>query len=190
MKKIALFASGTGTNAEAIAKYFEHSNDVEVAMLICNRKAAGAFDRLKPFGVAAYYFPKSEWTENNGDNVLQLLKEAHIDLIVLAGFLAIVPNGLLQAYEDRIINIHPSLLPKFGGAGMWGMHVHQAVLDAGEKVSGITIHQVSEQLDSGRIIFQATCPVEPDDTPETLATRVHALEHQHFPQVIAKLLAE
>ena len=190
MKKIAIFASGEGTNAEAIARHFRHNESAQVALLVCNRKAAGAFDRIKPFNVPAHYFPKAEWTENGAANVLALLQKARIDLIVLAGFLAIIPPALIRAYSRRIVNIHPSLLPKFGGPGMWGNNVHQAVINAGETQSGITIHYVSNQIDSGEIIFQAACPVEPGDSAQSLADRVHQLEYRHFPIVVEKLLKE
>lgn len=189
MKHIAILASGEGTNAEAIAHYFENNPDVEISLLICNRKSAGVFERLRPFGVEAHYFPKVEWTENGAANVLRLFYKHQIDLVVLAGFLAIIPEPLISAYKGRMINIHPSLLPKFGGVGMYGANVHRAVLEAGEKESGITIHQISNVVDGGEIVFQARCAVEPDDTPDTLAARVHVLEYTHFPHVVAELLA-
>ena len=188
MKRLALFASGEGTNAEAIARYFSTNPDVEVALMICNRKAAGVFQRLEPFNIESHYFPKAEWAENEAKNVIELLRGKQIDLIVLAGFLAFIPASLIHEYQGRIINIHPSLLPKYGGSGMWGMNVHQAVIDAHETESGITIHHVSEQLDSGNIIYQATCEVRPDDTPQSLAERVHGLEYQHYPLVIENML--
>ena len=188
MKRLALFASGEGTNAEAIARYFSTNPDVEVALMICNRKAAGVFQRLEPFNIESHYFPKAEWAENEATNVIELLRGKQIDLIVLAGFLAFIPASLIHEYQGRIINIHPSLLPKYGGSGMWGMNVHQAVIDAHETESGITIHHVSEQLDSGNIIYQATCEVRPDDTPQSLAERVHGLEYQHYPLVIENML--
>ena len=188
MKRLALFASGEGTNAEAIARYFSTNPDVEVALMICNRKAAGVFQRLEPFNIESHYFPKAEWAENEAKNVIELLRGKQIDLIVLAGFLAFIPASLIHECQGRIINIHPSLLPKYGGSGMWGMNVHQAVIDAHETESGITIHHVSEQLDSGNIIYQATCEVRPDDTPQSLAERVHGLEYQHYPLVIENML--
>ena len=188
MKRLALFASGEGTNAEAIARYFSTNPDVDVALMICNRKAAGVFQRLEPFNIESHYFPKAEWAENEAKNVIELLRGKQIDLIVLAGFLAFIPASLIHEYQGRIINIHPSLLPKYGGSGMWGMNVHQAVIDAHETESGITIHHVSEQLDSGNIIYQATCEVRPDDTPQSLAERVHGLEYQHYPLVIENML--
>ena len=188
MKRLALFASGEGTNAEAIARYFSTNPDVEVALMICNRKAAGVFQRLEPFNIESHYFPKAEWAENEAKNVIELLRGKQIDLIVLAGFLAFIPASLIHEYQGRIINIHPSLLPKYGGSGMWGMNVHQAVIDAHETESGITIHHVSEQLDSGNIIYQATCEVRPDDTPQSLAERVHGLEYHHYPLVIENML--
>ncbi|MCF0204888.1 MAG: phosphoribosylglycinamide formyltransferase [Muribaculaceae bacterium] len=190
MKRIAVFASGSGTNAEAIARYFSAGDEVQVALLICNRKAAGVFDRIKPFGIPSHYFPKVEWTENEARNVIELLERERIDLVVLAGFLAILPASLINAYHRRIVNIHPSLLPKHGGAGMWGDHVHRAVLDGGDQESGITIHYVSEVIDGGEIIFQAKCPVMPGDTPHSLAERIHPLEHAHFPRIIAQVLSQ
>ena len=186
MKRIAIFASGSGTNAENIVRYFQHSTTVQVAAVITNRRQATVIDRLRPLGIEVEYFPKDEW--KCPENVTRRLQEAHVDLIVLAGFLAVVREPLLTAYAGRIINIHPSLLPKYGGDGMWGGNVHQAVIDAPEPESGITIHQVTAQVDSGPIVAQFTCPVLPTDTADTLEARVHQLEYRHFPQVIEQLL--
>ncbi|MBR1804141.1 MAG: phosphoribosylglycinamide formyltransferase [Muribaculaceae bacterium] len=186
MKRIAIFASGSGTNAENIVRYFKNSTTVEVATVITNRRQATVIDRLRPLGIEVEYFPKDEW--KCPENVTKRLQEAHIDLIVLAGFLAVVREPLLTAFAGRIINIHPSLLPKYGGDGMWGGNVHQAVIDAHEPESGITIHQVTAQVDGGPIVAQFTCPVMPDDTADTLEARIHQLEYRHFPEVIEHLL--
>ena len=187
MKRIAIFASGSGTNAENIVRYFAKSATVEVAAVITNRRQATVIERLRPLGVEVEYYPKAEWQEPA--QVTRRLTEAGVDLVVLAGFLAVVRDPLLSAFEGRIINIHPSLLPKYGGDGMWGGNVHEAVIEAGEKESGITIHQVTAQVDRGPIVAQFTCPVLPDDTPDTLEARIHQLEYRHYPQVIEQLLS-
>ncbi|MBQ7691419.1 MAG: phosphoribosylglycinamide formyltransferase [Muribaculaceae bacterium] len=186
MKRIAIFASGSGTNAEHIVRYFAHSPRVQVAAVFTNRRSAAVIGRLRPLGIDVEYFPKAEW--QHPVEVTRRLTERGIDLVVLAGFLAVVREPLLSAFEGRIINIHPSLLPKYGGSGMWGGNVHEAVIQAGEKKSGITIHQVTAQVDGGTIVAQHTCPVLPDDTPETLEARIHQLEYQHYPRVIEMLL--
>ncbi len=186
MKKIAIFASGSGTNAENIVKYFQGHPEIEVSVIVANRKAAGVVERAERLGMPCLYFPKEEWA--SGENVLKAMRERDIDLIVLAGFLAMIPNALLEAYPDRIINIHPSLLPKYGGKGMYGDHVHQAVIANHETESGITIHYVNAHIDSGAPIAQFSCPVLPDDTPATLAARIHSLEYTHYPPIIAHLL--
>lgn len=186
MKRIAIFASGSGTNAENIARYFAQSTTIQVAAVITNRSQARVIDRMKPLGIDVDYYPKQEWLYP--ENVTRRLTEAGIDLIVLAGFLAVVHDPLLTAFEGRIINIHPSLLPKYGGDGMWGGNVHEAVIQAGEKESGITIHQVTAKVDGGPIIAQFTCPVLPDDTPDTLEKRIHQLEYHYYPKVIETLL--
>lgn len=190
MKRIAIFASGEGTNAEAITRYFNDRTDVRVVGVFGNRMKAGVFKRLSRYGIDSYYFSSEEWTKRKAENVLRILTVKQVDLVVLAGFLLVIPEELVEAYRGRIINIHPSLLPKYGGRGMWGMKVHEAVLDAKEAESGITIHYVDNEVDGGEIIFQATCPVLPEDTPEDLANRVHALEHHHFPRVVDGLLRD
>ena len=186
MKRIAIFASGSGTNAENIVRHFSHHDAIEVAAVITNRRAAAVIERLRPLGIDVEYYPKQEWL--CPASVTQRLTEAGIDLVVLAGFLAVVRDPLLTAFEGRIINIHPSLLPKYGGDGMWGGNVHEAVIAAGESESGITIHQVTKQVDAGPIVAQFTCPVLPGDTPDTLEARIHQLEYQHYPRVIEQLL--
>lgn len=187
-KKIAIFASGSGSNAENIIRYFQESTSISVIMVATNKADAYVLERAKNLNVPTYYFPKAEWT--TAENIVGLLHDLQIDWVVLAGFLLHIPQSLIEAFPQRIINIHPSLLPKFGGKGMYGGHVHEAVVAAGEQESGITIHYVNEHYDEGTVIFQATCPVYPTDTPETVAEKVHALEYRHFPAVIEQLLTE
>lgn len=188
-KKIAIFASGNGTNAENIIRYFQaKQGETQVVLVVCNRWRAKVFDRAEQLGVSCIYMNKDAWA--TGGEVMRLLREREIDFIVLAGFLARVPDVILQAYPQRIVNIHPSLLPKFGGKGMYGDRVHQAVLEAGEQESGITIQYINEHYDEGDIIAQYRCPVLPGDTPDELAKRVHALEYEYYPQVVERLVAE
>lgn len=182
MKKIVIFASGSGSNAENIIRFFENDEQNRVVGVFCNKPDAYVLTRAERLGVPAFVFGREDFYSS--DKVLDEVKALGADLIVLAGFLWKVPDNLLAAYPDRVINIHPALLPKFGGKGMYGERVHRAVIAAGEKESGITIHYVNGQYDSGDVIFRAVCPVEPDDTPEALAARVHALEYAHFPRVI------
>lgn len=186
MKNIAIFASGSGTNAENITRYFSNSETVNVAVVLSNNKHVGVHARVQKLGIPSFVFSREEFVE--GAPVLAKLAEYHIDLIVLAGFMNKISDPLLQAYPGKIINIHPALLPKHGGKGMFGMHVHEAVVAAGEQESGITIHYINENYDEGDIIFQATCPVVPADTPEAVATKVHALEYAHYPHVIEEVL--
>lgn len=188
MKKIAILASGSGTNAENITRYFSNNETIQVVVVLSNKKEAGVHERVKAFGIPSYTFSNNEFA--GGDLILSTLKEYRVNFIVLAGFLAKIPQVLLDAYPNQIINIHPALLPKFGGKGMYGMKVHQAVVANHEAITGITIHYIDEQYDEGTIIFQATCPVLPDETPEEVAAKVHALEYKYFPEVIEKLLIE
>ncbi|MDD2314847.1 MAG: phosphoribosylglycinamide formyltransferase [Proteiniphilum sp.] len=188
MTYIAIFASGSGSNAENIANYFKSSTDIGVALILSNKQDAYVHERAKKLGIPSFTFTKAEFAD--GTEILEILREYEIDFIVLAGFLLKVSKSLLEAYPGRIVNIHPALLPKHGGKGMYGDRVHQAVLDAGETESGITIHYINEHYDEGDIIFQATCKVEPDDNFEMLAARVHALEYTHFPSVIEAVLKE
>jgi phosphoribosylglycinamide formyltransferase-1 len=185
MKRIAIFASGEGTNAERIIRYFEGNKAVEIMLVVTNKEQAGVIRRAENLKVPAMYLPAKDFKEGK---INEVMRQHQIDFIVLAGFLLHVPDSLLKDYPNRIINIHPSLLPKFGGKGMYGSRVHEAVLAAGEQESGITIHYVNEHYDQGAIILQAKCPVLPDDTPETLASRVHQLEYEHFPVAIENLL--
>jgi len=184
MKRIVLFASGSGSNAENIIRYFSGSKELEFPFVISNRSDAFVHERVKKFGIPSYVFKKNEFEDGT---VLKFLQENSVDLIVLAGFLLMIPENIIKAYPDRIINIHPALLPKFGGKGMYGSHVHEAVVASGEKESGITIHYVNEKYDEGQIIFQAKCPVLESDSPDDVTAKVHALEYEHFPRVIGEI---
>lgn len=188
MKNIVIFASGTGTNAENIARHFAGSDTVKVAALFTGNRRAGAIERMVPYGVPCYFFTREQW--NNPTEIIDELRRLDTHLIVLAGFLSMVGKPIIDAVGGNIINIHPSLLPRHGGKGMWGMNVHHAVLEAGDKESGITIHYVTEVVDGGTIICQRRCPVLPGDTPESLATRVHRLEYEALPAVIEQLAAQ
>jgi phosphoribosylglycinamide formyltransferase-1 len=180
--RIAVFASGSGTNAEAIFKYFRNHLSIEVVLLLSNNPNAFALERAKKFSVPSRVFTKEQF--RNSNEVLSSLVEYQVTHIVLAGFLWLVPQNLLHAFSDRIINIHPSLLPKFGGKGMYGMKVHERVKSTGEKETGITIHLVNDRYDEGKIVFQTKCPVDPNDTPEQIANKVHQLERAHYAPVI------
>ncbi|MDN3202919.1 phosphoribosylglycinamide formyltransferase [Algoriphagus sediminis] len=185
MKKLAILASGSGTNAEKIMEFFKNSDKGEVTLLASNKGDAYALERAKKFGVPTFTFSKTEMEDGL---VLEKLQDAGIDWIILAGFLLKIPESLILAFPERMVNIHPALLPKFGGKGMYGMNVHQAVKDAGESHTGITIHLVNENFDEGKIIFQAATEIDPSDDPEAIAAKVHRLEHQYFPEVIESLL--
>lgn len=182
--RIAIFASGSGSNAEEITKYFKSHPTISVELILTNNPAAGVIERANRLGVPLRVFNKSQF--NTSDTVVDWLREAGITHVVLAGFLLLIPQNLLDAYPDRIINIHPALLPLFGGKGMYGAKVHDAVRAAGATETGITIHLVNEHYDEGRIIFQATCPVDASCSADDIASRVHALEYQHYPQQIEK----
>lgn len=186
-KNIAIFASGSGSNAENIIRYFQENDSVQVSLILSNKSDAYVLERAHRLKVPSYVFPKEDWLA--GDEILAVLQEHRIDFVVLAGFLIRVPDLLLYAYPNKIINIHPALLPKFGGKGMYGDCVHEAVVAAGEKQSGITIHYINERYDEGNTIFQATCPVLPEDTPEEVAKKVHALEYKYFPLVIEQVVS-
>lgn len=185
-KNIAIFASGNGTNAENIIRYFQNSGLVRVELVLTNRETAFVMERARSLNVPSAYMTKGEWED--GSAILSLLKDKKIDFIVLAGFLARVPDCILHAYPNKIINIHPSLLPKFGGKGMYGGRVHEAVVAAGERESGITIHYINERYDEGAVISQYKCSVLPHDTAEQVAEKVHALEYEFYPQVIEKVM--
>ncbi|MDD3036357.1 phosphoribosylglycinamide formyltransferase [Bacteroides sp.] len=187
-KSIAIFASGSGTNAENIIRHFQKNDFIQVSLVLSNKSDAYVLERAHRLGVPCNVFPKEDWIA--GDEILAVLQEYNIDFVVLAGFLIRVPDLLLHAYPNKIINIHPALLPKFGGKGMYGDRIHEAVIAAGEKETGITIHYINEHYDEGNIIFQATCPVLPEDSPASVAKKVHALEYECFPLAIEKLLSE
>ena len=186
-KRIAIFASGSGSNAENISEYFAHNEKIEVSLIISNKADAFVLERAKKLGIPASVITNKQMQE--AESVLSLLKKQAIDFIVLAGYLLKVPAYLIEAYPQAIVNIHPALLPKFGGKGMYGDHVHQAVVNAGETESGITIHYVNENYDEGATIFQAKCPVLPEDTFEDVAKKVHALEYAHFPHIIDEVIS-
>ena len=183
-KRIAIFASGSGTNAQNIFEYFADNKSVVVDSLWANKPDVYALERARKFGIKTFVFNRDQFYQNT--DILATLNERKVDLIVLAGFLWLIPEYLIRNFT--IINIHPALLPKYGGKGMYGMNVHKAVVENEEKESGISIHYVNEEYDDGAIIFQATCPVFPGDSPEQVATKVHELEYKHFPQVIEEVL--
>ena len=180
--RIAIFASGSGTNAEAIFKYFLNHPSIEVVLLLSNNPNAFALERAMKFNVPTRVFTKAQF--RNSNDVLNWLREYRVTHIALAGFLWLIPKYLLQEFSDRIINIHPALLPKFGGKGMYGMKVHELVKTAAEKETGITVHLVNDQYDEGTIVFQAKCTVDSNDTPEQIASKVHQLEYAHYPRII------
>lgn len=184
--QVAIFASGAGSNAEQIIKHFASSSTVKIALIVCNKPSAGVLTIAQKAGISSLLIEKDRFF--NGDNYLPQLQKNNIGLIILAGFLWKIPVPLINAYPKKIINIHPALLPKYGGAGMYGSRVHEAVIAAGEKESGISIHYVDELYDHGEMIFQATCAVDANDTAASLAQKVHGLEHTHFPKVIDELI--
>lgn len=182
--RLALFASGSGSNAEVIIRHFKNHPNIQVEMVLTNNATAGVIERAQNLDVQTKYFTREQFRES--EPILQALRQHEITHIALAGFLLQIPTSLIQEYPSRIINIHPSLLPKFGGKGMYGMKVHEAVKQSGEIETGITIHEVNEHYDDGRVLFQAKCSVTSMDTPEQIARNVQALEHHHFPLVIEK----
>ena len=185
MKKIAIFASGSGSNAENIANYFSNNPNVEISLIISNNPNAYVIERAKKLNIPSVVITGKEMKEEK--LVLDTLNKYNINFIVLAGYLLKIPTYLINNYPDAIVNIHPALLPKFGGKGMYGDNVHKAVVEAGEKESGITIHFVNENYDEGATIFQAKCEVLPSDSYEDVANKVHKLEYEHFPVVIGSL---
>ena len=186
MKRIAIFASGTGSNAQKILAHFQSSNKIEVALIVSNKTNAGVLNFAKEYSTPTLIIEREKFLK--GDGYVPELQAAGIDWIILAGFLWKIPPILINQWGKRIINIHPALLPKYGGKGMYGEAVHRAVLAANEKESGITIHYVDEQYDHGATIFQATCSVLSTDLVENLAEKIHALEHLHYPVVIEKVI--
>ncbi|MBK9175368.1 MAG: phosphoribosylglycinamide formyltransferase [Flavobacteriales bacterium] len=185
MVRIAVLASGSGTNTERLIEHFAEHPAGRVVLVGCDQPDAGVLERAWRLHVPGYLFNGRQLREGS---VLRELRSQRIDLIVLAGFMRLVPAEVVRAFPERIVNIHPALLPKFGGKGMYGRRVHEAVIAAGEQESGITIHLVNERYDEGRIVHQASCPVLANDTPEALAERIHALEHEHYPEVVSNLI--
>jgi phosphoribosylglycinamide formyltransferase-1 len=188
MNNITIFASGSGTNAENIIRFFRTDPDIHVKLVCSNKPGAKVLERAKKHGISTFTFNRHELYESGG--VLDKLREEGINFIVLAGFLWLLPAKLVDAYPRTIVNIHPALLPKYGGKGMYGESVHAAVIANGEPTSGISIHYVNEKYDDGDIIFQATCPLEGTDTPDSLAEKVHALEYEHYPRVIREVMMD
>jgi len=186
MLRIIIFASGSGTNAENIMHYFKDKDLAEVKYVLTNNKKAKVIERAEKYDVPAIIFTKKEMRSE----IFQRFLRKEADLIVLAGFLLKIPDEIVKAFPERIINIHPALLPKYGGKGMYGMHVHKAVVDNHEKESGITIHYVNEKYDDGAVIFQKSVPLSKNDSPEDVAAKIHILEQENFPQVIEKIILE
>ena len=188
MKNIAIFASGSGTNAENLIKHFEKTSTAKVIILLSNNLNAFALERARRLNVPSITFTREQFYQK--EMILDVLQEHKIDLIVLAGFLWLIPQYLTKNYPSQIVNIHPALLPKYGGKGMYGMHVHEAVIANQEVESGITIHFVNDQYDAGSIIFQAKVGLAANETPDSLAEKIHILEQVHFPSVVEKVLKE
>ena len=186
VKKIAIFASGSGTNAENIVQFFSESQQLQVDSIWTNNSTAGVIERMKPYNCSVFVFNKTDFSSGK---VLSQIQDRAIDGIVLAGFLLLIPPAFIEAFPNCIINIHPALLPKHGGKGMYGSRVHEAVHQQGDKETGITIHYVNEHYDEGGIIHQASITIESEDTPETIAQKVHQLEYEHFPRMIEKIFS-
>ena len=183
---IAIFASGSGVNTETICNYFIDSSEIDVVLILSNNPDAFVLNRAKKFHIDTFIFKKSVF--KNYLAIKDLFKKHKIDFIILAGFLLKIPNKMIKDYSDKIINIHPALLPKYGGKGMYGKHVHKAVIENKETISGITIHYVNNKYDDGKIIFQAKCNVKKNDTPESLANKINTLEYEYFPKIIASII--
>lgn len=186
MKRIIIFASGSGSNAQRITEFFQDRKDAEVVQILSNKNTAKVLERANNLKISAFSFNRSAFYDT--DQVLNLVKSTQPDLIVLAGFLWLFPQNIIESYPGKIINIHPALLPAYGGKGMYGANVHKAVVAAGEKESGITIHEVTSEYDKGTILFQAKTQLEPNETADSLAAKIHELEYEHFPRVIAEIL--
>jgi phosphoribosylglycinamide formyltransferase 1 len=185
LKRLAILASGSGSNAEKIMEYFQDSPKAKIALVASNKTEAFVLERAKKFDVPTVIFSKKDLEEGV---VLKKLQAEKIDWVILAGFLLKIPAELIRAFPNRMVNIHPALLPKYGGKGMYGAYVHEAVKAAGDSETGITIHMVNENYDEGKIIFQAATPVEESDSPDDIADKVHALEHRYYPEVIGSLI--
>jgi phosphoribosylglycinamide formyltransferase-1 len=183
---IAIFASGAGSNAKRMIEYFRHSEQICINLIICNKPGAGVLGIAEKAGIETLLIEKEKFFR--GDAYLPELQKHQINFIVLAGFLWKIPNQLIHAFPNKIVNIHPALLPKYGGKGMYGHHVHEAVIRAKDKESGITIHYVDEIYDHGKTIFQTTCTIDEKDTPDSLAQKIHTLEHEHYPRVVEQII--
>ncbi len=188
MTRIAIFASGSGSNAENIANYFSGNNEVEISVILTNNPNAYVIERAKRLSIPCEVVSKAEFMA--GDAVVGMMQKYDIDFIVLAGFLLLVPSKLIEAFPGRIVNIHPALLPKHGGKGMYGDRVHRAVVECGDTESGITIHLIDAEYDKGTTFFQAKCEVLPSDSADDVAAKVHALEYKHFPHVIEEIIKQ
>ena len=186
MIRLAIFASGNGSNAENIARYFSDNKEITICLILTNNPDAGVIERADRLGISVETFNRDDFYNTN--KVINILNCYSTDFIILAGFLWLVPENILTTFENRIVNIHPALLPNYGGKGMYGMNVHKAIIDAGEKESGITIHFVNKNYDEGQTIFQATVNIDKEDTPDTLAKKIHTLEYQYFPRIIEETI--
>ncbi|MBO7226194.1 MAG: phosphoribosylglycinamide formyltransferase [Bacteroidales bacterium] len=186
--RIAILGSGNGSNAQRITEYFANNSTIKISTFITNKKDAYIVERAKNLNIPCQYFSRTDFYST--DNVLSYLKDLEIDFVVLAGFLWLVPQNLLEHFPNKIVNIHPALLPNYGGKGMYGMHVHESVIANKEKESGITIHLVDQNYDEGKTIFQAKCQIDEIDTPETLANKIHSLEYEYFPKVIEQIIMD
>ncbi|MBR2234291.1 MAG: phosphoribosylglycinamide formyltransferase [Prevotella sp.] len=185
---IAVFASGSGSNCENLIKYFSNKECARVVLVVCNKSDALVLERAARLGVPSVVVPRAELAKP--EVMLPLMQQYAIDFVVLAGFLPLVPTYLIDAFPRKMVNLHPALLPKFGGKGMWGHHVHEAVKAAGETVTGMTVHYVTPQCDEGDIIAQFSVDLEPTDTPDDIASKEHVLEMEHFPQVVEQLVLQ
>lgn len=181
-KRLSIFASGSGSNAEKFFEHFQNHPQIEIVSVFTNNKSAGVIERATRYGIQHHVYNRTFW--ETGEEIIEILKEEKIDFIVLAGFMLLIPEPLVKVFSNRIFNIHPALLPKFGGQGMYGSNVHKAVKAAGETESGLTIHFVNEQYDEGKIIFQEKCSLEPTDSAEDIAAKVLKLEHKNYPKVV------
>lgn len=188
MINVAIFVSGSGTNCEAVIRHFQGSKEVNIALVVSNKADAYALVRASGLGVKTVVMPRKEFMQE--DLLMPLMKDNGIDFIVLAGFLLVIPDFLIKAYPHRMINLHPALLPKFGGIGMYGHHVHEAVKAAGETETGMTVHYVSSKVDGGEIIAQFSTPILPEDDPDEIAAKEHVLEMEHFPQVVEDVISQ
>lgn len=186
--RLCIFVSGNGTNCENIIQYFQQKGNADIAFVLSNSAKAFALERAKRLGVKTYVLSKAEINDENV--LLPLMKKEQVDFIVLAGFLLMIPDFLINAYDHRMINLHPALLPKFGGKGMYGHHVHEAVKAAGETETGMTVHWVNRKYDDGEILAQYRTPISPDDTPDDIAAKEHALEMKYFPKVIDEVISK